>query len=144
MKITKITIGRLFNLGSYEHIRFELTCEVGERESAARAYRAMEVLIESLNPKRPSTVPSLSEIQRDQLRIEEARKMDAEQFRRMHGEPTGGKAAYLKRCAKHVKEGQARRKKWEAHRKHARALFDNLGGISHYRDAKQDWDDVDF
>ena len=30
MKITKITVGRLHNLGNYEHVRYELTVEVPE------------------------------------------------------------------------------------------------------------------
>lgn len=30
MNVTKITIGRLFNLGSYEHVRYELTVEIRE------------------------------------------------------------------------------------------------------------------
>jgi hypothetical protein len=41
MNITKITIGRLYNLGSYEHVRYELTAEVPQGESPATAIIGM-------------------------------------------------------------------------------------------------------
>ena len=53
MNITKITIGRLYNLGSYEHIRYELTCEIPSGESPATALIGLEKLIGALNPKLP-------------------------------------------------------------------------------------------
>ena len=42
MNITKITIGRLYNLGNYEHVRHDLTVEVKDGESAATAITGME------------------------------------------------------------------------------------------------------
>jgi hypothetical protein len=146
-KITKITIGRLFNLGSYEHIRYELTVEVGERQSAGQACQALEVLTESLNPKRPGCVSSIEEIRREEASLARAELMPLDQFRREVGEPAGGRDAYLERCRASIAQKKDRLEKWNAHRNRARQLFDDLGGISHYRDAKQDWDnwdDVDF
>lgn len=145
MNITKITIGRLFNLGSYEHARYELTVEVPQGESAATALAGIERILDALNPRRPCNVPSEEETKQAANRIATMRAMSPEDFERQYlgygSEAT--QASYIASSEQDLADGIKRREEWQARAKRARALLDDLGGAAQWKDAKLDWDDDD-
>lgn len=142
MRTTKITIGRLFNLGSYEHVRYELTVEIAEGDSAAKAILGMEKILEALNPK--TSTHSRGELDREQHRIEEMRHLLAgqgeEEFRRRHNHFVGTPEEYIARCKECHGKNVAARDAWEARSEKARQMFDDLGGAAVWKDAKLDWE----
>lgn len=146
-RISRITIGRLFNLGSYEHVRYELTIEVPEDESAATALEGTERLLAALNPKEPGNVPSESTVQHDERRVADMKERlakGADEFNRYYGPGfVGTPEEYIARCEESLRESIARREAWKARAKKARSLLDDLGGAAKWRDAKLEWDDDD-
>jgi hypothetical protein len=51
--VSRISIARLYNLGDYEHARYEVTVEVPEGADAAVTFQNLEEIVEALNPKCP-------------------------------------------------------------------------------------------
>ena len=141
MNITKITIGRLFNLGSYEHVRYELTAEVPAGESPATALIGLEKIITALNPKMPTGCISVEEEERRNRIINEMDALGDEEFRSLYlwGENTT-RADYMRETIDDLVKGVEQRKEWEARSVKARKLLEDLGGAANWRDAKEDWD----
>lgn len=50
MKITRITLGRTLNVGNYESVRFELSCDV-EEEPLEKAYKALQKEVDFFETK---------------------------------------------------------------------------------------------
>ncbi len=144
MRVTKITIGRLYNLGSYEHVRYELSLEVGDGESAALALQGIERIMAALNPKRPGNVPSEIETAHEHRRMDAMNELSDEQFERMHGGYVGTRAEYMERIRHSTEEGEKRREVWKERSRKARELLDDLGGAAVWKDAKLEWDDADY
>lgn len=146
MNITKITIGRLYNLGSYEHIRYELTAEVPAGESPATAMIGLERIINALSPKLPGNCVSQDDEARKRREIAAMKELSDENFDSRYlytGKVT--RTEYMVRTEADLAEGVTRRQQWEARGKAARKLLDDLGGAANWRDAKLDWeDDHDF
>lgn len=141
MKITKITIGRLYNLGNYEHIRYDLTIEIPEGESAAKAVRAVEKLIAGVRPDR--TIKSIQELERDEAHIERMKKMTAEQWENDHRYSEGSREEITRRYEAALEQEKTKRAAALARAKKCRELFDDLGGASEWKDAKLEWDGDD-
>jgi len=144
MNITKITIGRLYNLGSYEHVRYEMTAEIAEGESASKALIGLEKILSALNPKAPGSVPDEDAIKRDIRRLQEMRALNDEDFERFHGGYKGTRAEYLDRISQSIAEGTERLNAWKAKAAKARELLDDLGGAAEFKDAKLDWENYDY
>jgi hypothetical protein len=146
MKITKLTIGRLYNLGSYEHVRYEVSVEVPEGESAATAMLGLEKIIAGLSPK--THTHSRDDLNREALRLEIMGNdlgLSEDEFRRKHGFFEGTPLDYLRRCNESHNKSVAERDAWEKRGKQARFLLDDLGGAANWKDAKLDWEnDEDF
>lgn len=138
MKVSKITIGRLFNLGNYEHVRYELTVEVPEGESAATAVIGLENILAGLNPKKPRFVVDAREIEAMEEDIINTRSKSDEEVDRDHGFP---KALVLEGKEKRLMMAKSTTAKWSEIQEKARRLFDDLGGAEKFTDAKQNWDD---
>ncbi len=143
MNITKITIGRLYNLGSYEHVRYELTAEVPQGESAATAIIGLEKILTALSPK--NSTHSRDELDRQKRQLEAMhRKLSDEgpdEFRRYYGhEFVGTPEEYIARCEESHAQDVAAREAWEARSAKARKLLDDLGGAANFKDAKLDWE----
>ena len=138
-RISRISIGRVYNLGNYEHVRYELTVDVPEGESAAAAVIGMERIVEGLRPDRSS--PSAADLERSQFAIDEAKKMSAAAFERQHGNPVGGPDAYIARMQESLDKANADRAASQARQRRARRLFDDLAGAETFKDAKLSWDD---
>lgn len=141
MKVTKITIGRLYNLGSYEHVRYELTAEVPEGESAAKTVTALERVLSGLSPLKNACINSESEIERKKLEVEEMRTMPVVDWERRYGHCKGAAAEVIARFEKSLTEEIQKRNKALERAKKARELFDDLGGAANWKDAKLDWED---
>jgi hypothetical protein len=141
MNITKITIGRLYNLGSYEHIRYELTCEIPPGESPATAIVGMEKIICGLNPKMSGDCVSEFDEKRKRLEIEDMNALDDEAFKdRYVWNENLSRSEYMKNMLGSLNDGVVKRKKWEARAAKARKLLEDLGGAANWRDAKMEWD----
>lgn len=141
MKTTKITIGRLFNLGSYEHVRYEITVEIHEGESASNALIGLEKILSALNPKEPGNVPTEDDLKRELRRLESMQALDDDSFERVHGGYVGTRLEYMDRISVSLAEAAARRKAWQEKAEKARALLDDLGGAAKWTDAKLNWED---
>lgn len=146
MNITKITIGRLYNLGSYEHVRYELTVEVPQGESPATAILGMEKILEALNPK--THTHSRGELEREKRQVEEMHRRFSDEgpdeFRRYHGHFVGTPEEYIARCEESHAANVAARDAWEARSAKARKLLEDLGGAANWKDAKLDWENDDY
>ena len=144
MNITKITIGRLYNLGSYEHIRYELTAEVPQGESPATCTIGMEKIIGAMNPKMPCGCISEDDEKRKLLEIEAMKALDDEAFNNRYlWSGKTNRAEYMKRTLDDLNEGISKRKQWEARAAKARKLLEDVGGAANWRDAKLEWDSDD-
>jgi hypothetical protein len=144
MNVSKITIGRLYNLGDYEHIRYELTVEIPHGESPATAIIGMEKILSALNPKTPGGVPDEADTKRETQRLAEMRSMDDELFERYHRGHKGTRAEYTQFLSDKIAEGTKRREQWLARSAKARKLLEDLGGAANWKDAKLDWENEDF
>ncbi len=143
MNITKITIGRLYNLGSYEHVRYELTAEVKDGDSAKETITGMERILEALSPK--TSTHSREELAREKHQVQEMHRRLSEEgpdeFRRYYGHGfEGTPEEYIGRCEQSHEENVKRRAAWEARSARARELLDDLGGAAKWKDAKLDWE----
>ena len=143
MNITKITIGRLYNLGSYEHVRYELTAEVPEGESAAEAVTGMEKILAGLAPTKNAGIQTAAEIAHKTKEIQDMRTMPVVDWQRRYGHCTGSAAEVIARYEASLQEEIEKREKVLARAKRARELFDDLGGAAKWKDAKLDWDNGD-
>lgn len=141
MNITKITIGRLYNLGSYEHIRYELTAEVKDGESAATAITGMEKILAGLAPLKNACIKSAGELQRLANEVEEMKTMPVVDWERRYGHCKGSAAEVIARYQKSLEEETLKSQAAIDRARKARKLFDDLGGAAQWKDAKLDWDD---
>ena len=143
--ITRLTVARLYNLGSYEHVRYELSVEVPDGQSASKALLGTERLLAALNPKSP--YPSETEIAHDKRRVERMKELlgkGEEEFRRENTHFVGTPEEYIARCEESVSEAVNRRQEWKSRQQRARQLFDDLGGAAKWHDAKLEWDKDDY
>lgn len=147
MPVTKITIGRLYNLGSYEHIRYEIAAEVPEGESAEKMLTNLEKIITALAPESKQCVKTRGELDRDEFRIKELGEhlitLDEDEFKRKHGHFVGSPAEYCERVVRGHKEEVAKREAYETRSKAAREMLNALGGEAKWKDAKLDWETQD-
>ncbi len=137
MNVTKITIGRLFNLGDYEHVRYELTVEVPAGRSATTALIGLENIIEALNPKRPADVPDAGDIKQMEAMLAEVRSSTDEKCRKYRGR---SKYALIHQLQREIPEAVKRMEQWKSRQRRARMLLNDLGGAAVWKDAKEDWD----
>jgi hypothetical protein len=56
-RITRITVGRAYNLGNYESLRIELTWDLQRDESPAQIYRALRSQLDQLRDIRLAAAP---------------------------------------------------------------------------------------
>jgi hypothetical protein len=141
MKVTKITIGRLYNLGNYEHVRYDLTTEIPADGNAETAIIGMERILAGLKPLKNTSVKSASELVRQSDEVERMKTMNASEFHRHYGHCAGTPVEILERYQKSLEEETQRAQKAIDRSKMARQLFDDLGGAAQWKDAKLDWED---
>lgn len=149
MRVSKITVGRLYNLGSYEHVRYEISLDVAPGESAAKAMIGLERIVKALAPEKSACVKTHDELRRELANIERMRAdlatLGEETFRQRHGFFEGTAKQYIKRCFESWKTSRKKRIAWDRRSAKARAKLDSVGGASKWKDAKLDWEnDNDF
>lgn len=123
VKVTRVGVGRLHNLGNYEHIRYDITVDLANGENPGLIISRLEKLLGALKPitadydyQRAIKVMSDPELAKD--------------------EPARNIEIYKARIEKHEKA--------VARRERALTLFGALGGASQYTDAKDKWEDDDY
>jgi len=141
MKVSKITVGRLFNKGNYEHVRYELTVDVKEGESAAAAITGMERILEAMKPLDKCCIKTAQELERGQREIDKMLATTASQWEREYGHCTGTPSEVIERYLKSLREETDKRDKALERARMARKAFDDLGGTETWKDAKLDWED---
>jgi len=137
MRTTKITIGRLYNLGNYEHIRYEISVEIGEGQSAATAITGLENILTALNPTMPPGVLSDRQIEDAKERIKKVEAKPDNEVAERHGKC---KALVIAEAQKKLDAAIVKTTKWNATQRLARRMLDDLGGAEKFVDAKQNWD----
>jgi len=67
MPIKTITISRLYNLGSYEHVKYEIGLELQKGDSPSKTLVALERIMEALSPNKDKTQDY--EVEREERRV---------------------------------------------------------------------------
>ena len=124
-RVSKITIGRLHNMGNYEHVRYEVTVEVPEGASAAAVMADLEGVLADLKPKPPVEEYDL------------ARAIDTLK------KPVSELQDYEISNIPALKEKVAKDAAWRKSQIAARVHLDAIGGAVSYVDAKETWDNQD-
>lgn len=122
-KVSRIGIGRLYNLGNYEHIRYDLTVEVPDGASAMAVFKSMVRLLRALNPKPPCTKYDYN---------------DAVETLAKSADHLGN---YERERVPILKKRLEEYEEWKARRSKAVSLFDQLGGSTVEMDHKDSWED---
>jgi hypothetical protein len=124
-RISRITIGRLHNLGDYEHIRYEIAVDIGANDNPSNVLQSLENILSDLQAK--SGVGEYELRRAQSVLIKPASELDEMETRNLETYKT-----YVER---HEKAIQRRAKE--------KTALSNLGGTSIYKDAKENWDDED-
>lgn len=140
MKISKITAARLYNLGNYEHVRYELTVEVPPGESAAVAINGMENILAGLRPLKSQPIESMAELQRRSDEIMAMKAMSPEAWEAEYGYLSGTQSEVIAKRESSLIEDMTKLDRAKARASDARRLFDDLGGAARVTNFKQDWD----
>jgi hypothetical protein len=119
--VTEITIGRLFNLGNYEHIRYEVKVQVGAKDHAGVVLQRLQEVMAQLNPK-----PSV-----ENWRLDEARKVLAKVEAELTETDRMNLPAYREWIAREDRRIQLRQDALER--------LGQLGGTEDRVDAKDRW-----
>lgn len=146
MNVTKITIGRLFNCGNFEHCRYEIAVELKEGDSAEKAIIGLEKIIDALKPEHQAHVSTKHDLDREADRLLELQShldLPEEDFRRKHGHFDGSPHEYFDRCEKIYLENLEKRRAYQKRAERARQLLDDLGGAAEWKDAKLEWEDYE-
>lgn len=122
-RVSKITVGRLHNLGNYEHVRYEIAVDVPEGASATQTLSNVERVLAGLDPK-----PPVSEY--DLQRANTALAKPMEEWPEWERDNVDAYVSYIAKDAA-----------WRAEQKLAREALDDIGGTRIYTDAKDKWED---
>lgn len=138
-RITRITMGRLHNLGNYEHVRYEVTVDLPPGTSPASVARELEDTLNSLEPKRPVSDWDLRQavklLATPEPTLQPATDDD---------DPFNSPEALLKRELRERESALkniTRHEEWLKSRDAALARFNQFGGSAMHTDAKDKWDD---
>lgn len=137
-RISRITLGRLHNLGNYEHVRYEVTVELTPGTSPASVARELEDTLNALEPKQPVSDWDLRQAVKTLALPEPALepKDDDDPFETPQ-QVLQRKRADRERARLHIE----RHETWVKSRDAALRRFDALGGSAQWTDAKDRWDD---
>lgn len=124
-RISRITVGRVHNLGNYENIRYEVTVDVGFNDNPAKILNHLETTLEDLQAE--SGVDSY-ELRRARAALEKPEsELDEWDLKNLDG--------FKNKVAKHEEAIKRRAEAKEA--------LNSLGGTAVYTDAKDSWSDED-
>lgn len=131
-KVTRLTIGRLYNLGNYEHVRYEITVEIGEGRSATLALRNTMKVLRTANPKSPVSAFDYESAVK--------RLADPEAWHK-NIEPICERKKLIKEMVAEAKKTVKRQDDWTMRRKAAELMLDDIGAVRVFKDAKLSWGD---
>jgi hypothetical protein len=126
-RVSRITVGRLHNLGNFEHVRYEIAVDIPEGVAPSQALANVERVLAGLDPKPPV---SPYDVERAKLAL---KKVDEEGEEALQEWERSNIPTYRNYVACD--------EKWRAERQLAREAFDDIGGTRVYTDAKDQWDD---
>lgn len=129
-RVVRVGIGRLYNLGNYEHVRYDLTIEIPEDADALGSVTRLRKLVRAL---KPITVPTSVNVARSRLNMTPEARAQAIKSERMT-------ETDLIDAQRIVDEFEAKKNR----QKDALQLFNDLGGESVHTDHKDSWDDDDW
>ena len=137
-RISRITLGRLHNLGNYEHVRYEVTVELPPGTSPASVARELEDTLNALEPRPPVSDWDLRQAVKTLALPEPVLepKDDDDPFETPQ-QVLQRKRADRERARLHIERHEA----WVKSRDAALRRFDALGGSAQWTDAKDCWDD---
>lgn len=130
-RITRLTVGRLFNLGHYEHVRYEIAVEVPECADPVKAMSDLCSTLESLNPKPPH----------DKVSIDQAKNFLKDPTAPSWIGEDEAKQDYIQKEIQNAQETISEMETWKDRRRHAMAAWAKAGGSQLFTDAKVLWDD---
>lgn len=120
-RVTHIAVSRLFNLGNYQNVRYDVGVDVPAEANAEDIFRELNYILAALKPiPRPNCV---------------------EELRRALKKDEADRSSYEKENWESWNEVVAA---WELRKKlrqEAIKALDSLGGHSEFRDAKETWSD---
>lgn len=120
-RVTHISVSRLYGLGNYQNVRYELGAEVPAEACAAGVFKELFYILQML---KPLPVPSCK---RDYERAIKKTEQELSNYEREN----------LESWRETVEHYDTRRRL----RLEAVKALDTLGGHSEFRDAKDSWDD---
>ena len=125
-RISKIHLGRVYNLGNYENIRYEISVDIGVNDNPAEVLIRLEKILKGLYLK--------SGVSGYELR----------QFEELMAKPEDQHSEYEKKSLPSLKEKYERHEKAKRIRLAAREPLATLNASSEFTDHKLDWDDEDW
>lgn len=137
--VTRITVARLFSLGNYEHIRYEVTAEVDPTEKPSAILNRLCKTIEELRPNKSVATPAA--LKSDWKEIQYLASVPEEEWSAKHGWRGASKAEVIKSRLETYKAALDAYHDAKRHEEEAKRQLDDLGGASTFTDAKLDWDD---
>lgn len=122
-RVAYVTVSRLYNLGNYENVKYELSAEIAKGQSPSETLIKLVETIHALKPiGRPHYTDSLASARKKKL--SERNEYEKEHY-----------AAWLEE-EKRFRDAQERRRQ-------AVLDLDKLGGNSTRKDGKDSWDSTD-
>lgn len=138
-RISRITMGRLHNLGNYEHIRYEVTVDLPPGTSPSSVARELEDTLNALEPKQPVSDWDLRQAMKTLAEPEPTLQQMVDD-----DDPFDGPEQALRRVQADRERARlhiTRHQAWTKSRDAALARLDQLGGASLHSDAKDNWED---
>lgn len=124
-KVSRITIARLHNAGNYEHVRYEISVDVGPNQNPASVAEELEAILNDLKPVRTDYDYEL--MRSRAVLAKPASELSDLDFANMN--------AHRERVKKADEQSEKRQKAYER--------LNDLGGSRVYTDAKDKWDEED-
>lgn len=122
-RVTSVSISRLYNLGNYQNVKYDLTAEVPKGAGAKRTLLELMYILQMLKPTRkPHCWDEATKAEKKlPSELSEREKMHLQEWQEECG-------AYRRHCME---------------REEAVSALDTLGGVSFPKDAKLTWEDRD-
>ena len=139
MNVSKITIGRLYNLGNYEHIRYEVSLDLNDEDDATKALVGLEKVISGLAPFKG--IKSKDELTRLRGEIERMKLMPLVEWERQYGHCVGKPSEVIARYEKSLEEETFKSANAMDRATMARHQLNDIGGASVWNDPKLDWEE---
>lgn len=123
-RVSSISVSRLYNLGNYQNVKYDLTCEVPRGASAEATLLEIVRIIRALGPIRsPECLPQLESAREKSL-------TERSEYQKAH-------------FHEWLAEETSHRMKLNARMRAVHDL-DRLGGVATYTDHKMSWQDDDW